>query len=236
MLQEKHKMDRFRKKTRLLEKMYRFYDGLTRSFSPWKCKSGCSCCCTPLAILTSLEAAYLWERKRDILIKRIDAFGELIVPPLAYTTNEQAALSLAEIDFVQDAQEKTMRRCPLLDNDRCSCYDARPLMCRMMLSSVDCASTGCAEFPSELLSLHTALLQIVEDLDKEGCSGYLVHLAPHFQDPLFASAYAAGKTVLEDNRLRPNRRNPGLLVPPEHQVQVRRWMEDLTVSKVIEKI
>jgi Fe-S-cluster containining protein len=223
-------MDTFRQKIHLLEKIYRFYDGLTRSLSPWKCKSGCSDCCTPLAILTSLEAAYLWERNGDILAKRIDAFGELILPALAYTTNEQADLSLAETDFVQEAQEKTMRRCPLLDNDRCSCYEVRPLMCRMMLSSVDCASTGCAEFSSELLSLNTALLQIVEDLDKEGWSGYLVHLAPHFQDPLFASAYAAGKPVLEDNRLPRNRRNPGLLVPPEHQIQVRRWMEDLTVT------
>jgi Fe-S-cluster containining protein len=221
-------MDEFRQKIHFLEKIYRFYDGLTRSLSPWKCISGCSHCCTPLAILTSIEAAYLWERKRDILAKRIDAFGELIVPPLAYTTNEQAASSLAETDFVQESQEKTMRRCPLLDNDRCSCYEARPFMCRMVLSSADCASTGYAEIPSELLSLNIALFQIVEDMDQDGWSGYLIHLLPHFQDPLFASAYAAGKPALKDHSLRRNRRNPGLLVPPEHQAQVKRWIEDLT--------
>jgi hypothetical protein len=96
-----------------------------------------------------------------------------------------------------------------------------------MLSSTRCDGTGRAEMPSRLLSLTTVCLQLVEDLDQNGWSGYLVHLLPHFENPAFAEAYGAGAGPIEDVRLRRNRPNPGLLVPPEDRHQIQCWLQDL---------
>ena len=214
----------FNQKILFLEKMYRFYDKISRSFGQWKCGPGCSDCCTSLAVLTTLEAAFLWERFGEIVKEHFRSTREL-APPLNFTTNEQAELCINSVDFPEHNPPEVLHQCPLLGEGRCTVYEARPLMCRLMLSSVDCRKTGCAEIPSELLSLNTALLQIVEDLDSGGWSGYLVHLLPHFDDNTFLEKYAAGTAQLEDAAVRPNRANPGLLVPPEHQKPVGEWLD-----------
>lgn len=118
-------------------------------------------------------------------------------------------------------------QCPLLEEGRCSCYGARPLMCRLMLSSVDCGLTGYAQVPPEVLSLHTACLQIIEDLDSSGWSGYLVHLLPYFLDDTFLTLYQTESAEVTDSRLRHNTPNPGLLVLPEHSRQVEKWLRQI---------
>lgn len=221
-----HSLD---KKFRLLETIYRFCDEIARPFRPWACEPGCSACCTSMVILTTLEAAHLWEKFPTLLKERAGlSVEELSLPPLRITTNEHASLCLARKDFEEDAAPVANQRpCALLESRRCLCYEARPLMCRMMFSSVRCDETGEAEIPPRLLSLNTVCLQLVEDLDAAGWSGYLGCVLPHFCDADFIEAYKAGSAKADDIRLRRNHPNPGLIVPPEDQKQVRHWLKDL---------
>jgi len=127
----------FDEKLRALETLYAWHDEVADSFGPWACARGCSTCCTSLVTLTTLEAAYLWDRYsepvRERLSKRKWKFS---LPPLGMTVNERAALCGAREDFEDDAPPEDISVCPLLDDGRCMCYEARPLMCRMMLSSI----------------------------------------------------------------------------------------------------
>jgi Fe-S-cluster containining protein len=211
---------------RRLESIYRLCDAVILSSKSWKCKAGCAHCCTSLASLTSLEAAYLYERYQHIVKDRLDSCGDL-APPLSLTTNERATLCLSRVDFEEESASVEGHPCPLLQDDRCSCYDARPLMCRLMLSSVDCGVRGYAQIPPELLSLDTACLQIMEDLDSTGWSGYLVHLLPYFLEDEFLDQYRAEMAVITDKRLRHNVPNPGLLIPPEHNSQIEKWLRQI---------
>ena len=211
-----------------LESIYRFCDEVILSAKLWKCKAGCAHCCTSLASLTSLEAAYLSERYQQVLKERLN-FSAHLAPPLPLTTNERAALCLSHAEFEEEPAPAASHLCPLLHENRCSCYDARPLMCRLMLSSVDCGSTGYAQVPPEVLSLHTACLQLLEDLDLTGWSGYLVHLLPRFLDDEFLIRYRAETAVITDKRLRHNIPNPGLLIPPEHRRQVEQWLTQISL-------
>lgn len=208
--------------------MYGFYDTVVRSLAGWRCRPGCSHCCTSLVILTSLEAAYLSERIPESVKERLVSCAQY-APALTMTTNEQASLCFSKTDFSEECAQEDVHPCPLLEDGRCACYDVRPLMCRMMFSTVACARTGYAEIPSPLLSLNTACLQLVEDLDSDGWFGYLVHLVPHLESPQFLERYRTGRAPIEDTRLRRNLRNPGLLVPPEHQEQVKEWLDALNV-------
>ncbi|RJP21295.1 MAG: hypothetical protein C4520_09785 [Candidatus Abyssobacteria bacterium SURF_5] len=215
-------MNDFELKKAFLKKIYHGYEQIVSTLGDWKCKPGCSDCCTSLAVVTTLEAAYLWERMPESL----RANGSFMdnAPPLAFTTNEQASLCLSRTDFEEEELKESVARCPLLVDDRCSCYDARPFMCRLMLSSIDCRVSGHAEIPSALLSFNTAVLQILEDLDRDGWSGYLVHQLGHFQQDDLLERYISGEASLDDSRVRRNHANPGLLIPPEHQEQVADWL------------
>jgi hypothetical protein len=97
----------------------------------------------------------------------------------------------------------------------------------MIFSSVRCDETGEAQISPRLLSLNTVCLQLVEDLDAAGWSGYLGCVLPHFCDADFVEAYRAGSAKTDDIRLRRNHPNPGLIVPQEDHEQVQKWLEEL---------
>ena len=216
------------KRLRMLETFYRWYDDIAWSLHPWACEPGCSACCTSSVLLTTLEAAYMWARN-PVELKECSAgwSRDDALPPLKMTTNEQALSCISMVDFEEDPVARTGLSCPLLVNDRCLCYGSRPLMCRMMLSSVRCEESGQAEMPSRLLSLNIACMQLVEDLDDTGWSGYLTHVVPHLSGADSYRDCIAGAERLTDSRLRRNHRNPGFLLPPEDRDQVHSWLQGL---------
>lgn len=216
--------DRFRK----LEAVYAWHDDIAASMGPWACEAGCPDCCTDLVTMTTLEAAYLWRKCADSIRERLGAWPDEGLPPDAgMTANERAELCMSGTDFEEDAPPSVSSACPLLEDGRCLCYEGRPLMCRMMLSSESCGDAGYAEIPTRLLSLTTVCQQMVEHIDRRGQSGYLIHMLPRFEN--FASAEAYDKNIgrVGDERLRPNRPNPGFLIPPEDRPQIRLWLREL---------
>jgi Fe-S-cluster containining protein len=150
-----------------------------------------------------------------------------MLPRMGRTANERARLCISGERFEEDVPPSITSACPLLKDGRCSCYEARPLMCRMMLSTKECGETGHAEMPSRLLSLTTVCQQLVEDIDRQGWSGYLMHMLPLFENPAFAADYSTEREQVDTGGLRRNRPNPEFLVPPEDRPQIRLWLQDL---------
>lgn len=219
------------KRFRLLEKIYQWFDEIAWSYESWSCEPDCDTCCTSSVILTTLEAAYLWEKGLNFLQGKTTLdFPGVSLPPINMTTNERAELCLAQKDFEEDAPPLAPAACPLLTDHQCPCYEIRPLMCRLMFSTVRCKEDGAAEMPNQLLSLTTACLQIIEDLDHGGWSGYLAHVLPLFGDVEFADSYRRGVLKTNDKNLRHNRSNPGFLIPPEDRGQVQVWLKKLDES------
>lgn len=152
---------------------------------------------------------------------------QCVLPPMGLTANERARLCASGESFEEDSPPSVLSACPLLKDRRCSYYEARPLMCRMMLSSTKCSETGYAEMPPTLLSFTTVCQQLVEDIDRQGWSGYLIHMLPLFEDPDLAANYPAGHDRVDTRLLRRNRPNPEFLVPPEDRPQIRLWLKEL---------
>lgn len=213
---------------KILETVYEWYDEVAWSFRDWACRPECSACCTSSVILTSVEAAYVWARNSVLLKDRLRMWVTVDAQPaLQMTANEQALLCISRQDFEDDTAPSTGMVCPLLEERVCACYESRPLMCRMMFSSSPCEETGHAEMPSVLLSLNIACMQLIEHIDKDGLSGYLVHMLPYIGDRNLAGVYEERAAGTADPRMRPNRANPGFLIPPEDRAQIGTWLQEL---------
>ncbi|RJP70301.1 MAG: hypothetical protein C4532_09395 [Candidatus Abyssobacteria bacterium SURF_17] len=219
----------FEKKLRILCAIYRWSDDIALALQKWACRSECPTCCTASVAITTLEAAYLWEENSALLRERMKRWPQRhSLPPFAMTTNEHASLCIDRKECEEFAGPVTDAPCPLLEDKRCLCYEARPLMCRMLFSLYPCAETGQAEISSRLLSLNTVSIQMVEHLDQRGWSGYLVDLLPYFNKDAFLDEYYAGVCRMQDPRIRRNQPSPGLLVPPEHHEEIGQWLKELT--------
>lgn len=216
-------------KLRILRAIYGWSDDIAWSLQKWVCRSGCPTCCTASVALTTLEAAYLWEEHSELLRRCMIQWSDnYSLPPFTMTTNEHASLCIEQLECEEFAEPVVRAPCPLLKDGRCLCYDARPLMCRMMFSLDPCSEASKAAISQHLLTLSTVSMQMVEHLDQTGWSGYLIDLLPYFDKPAFLTEYRAGVRRTQHPRMRPNKPSPGLLVPPEHRVEMGQWFKKLT--------
>ncbi len=67
--------------------------------------------------------------------------------------------------------------CPFLTSQNlCKIYERRPLMCRIMASTIECKGSAQAELPYFLFQISTLSLQLVENIDLGGLYGNLFDL------------------------------------------------------------
>jgi len=107
------------------ELLYSFLERTASDGVPAACKKGCSWCCYQLVFAVTHEFLYLQdfvmrhftEKKRKDLLERA---GKKVLLTLNLTVEEQSKVRAA---------------CPFLDNGTCMVYEARPMACRIYLSS-----------------------------------------------------------------------------------------------------
>lgn len=112
---------------RLSDAMGRFEDELHQIDPPKgriACRAGCSACCHMRIVVTPFELAFLAEFIRD---------------QFSSTQLEDLRLRLAETDELtrgmsDEERGRAQIYCPLLVDDKCSAYPARPFECRGYLS------------------------------------------------------------------------------------------------------
>lgn len=163
-------------KLKLLDRIYRLYDGIVGAYE-LACRKSCAHCCTCNVTLTTLEGYRIldclsFERRSRLLEGVRKAASQNRFRP-ALTTNAIARLCADGKEIPAEEIDPHGGPCPLLADNLCPVYDVRPFACRCLVSRKNCAESGCADVDDFLLSVNTVFLQVIEHLDAEGCCGNL---------------------------------------------------------------
>jgi Fe-S-cluster containining protein len=119
--------------TEAIGQLYQEVDDLLESFlqrsaeegTPCDCKLGCSWCCHQEVFAISHEFLYLNDYveqhlARESRMRILEKAREKVMLTMNKSVEEQLKIRAA---------------CPFLDSDKCMAYDARPMACRIYLSS-----------------------------------------------------------------------------------------------------
>jgi hypothetical protein len=203
-----------------LEKIYALYDQFFCTLRT-ACGKGCATCCTANVTMTTLEGHFMldhWQATRQappMEILRKSAQNPRFQPTL--TINQLAALCLVDKEVPDESADPGAGPCPLLHNDHCTLYAARPFGCRAMVSLTDCAHSGEADMPDFVLAANNLISQFIEALDHAGRFGNLADILLLLSAP---------ETVPQQEHppletVAANRSIPVLMIPPEHRQRMQ---------------
>jgi len=211
-----------------LAALYTLYDEFMADYS-LACFQGCSLCCTPNVIITSLEGRYLLAdpafSQNPELFELIHVAGDRPLYHPSTTINQTAAACLAGQEPPEDTGVHQKGSCILLDEDGlCRVYAHRPFACRAMVSKTKCQAGEPAEMPDFLVTVNYAVHQIIEHLDNSGMTGAL----PEVVDCLSENQHAEEKDLLQNQSL------PGFLIPPDDQEELSVFLKRLAQYPVVD--
>ena len=203
-----------------LTHLYRVLENTVKGH-PLSCHRGCTACCTLNVTMTTLEAyqiiIYLSQTEEIDLLDRLSVFSDQLryIPNL---TINALARHCADSDEIPEEQHILGEGvCPLLIDDTCAVYAARPLACRAMVSNRDCRLTGYATMDPFILSVNNVLMQFAEHIDRDGLTGNLTDVLLYLSIKENRHAYQRSAAIKGVNGLLANHALTVLMVPPEHR-------------------
>ena len=214
-----------------LKQMYALYDKAVEHIDV-VCRKKCSSCCTCNVTLTSLEADLLIaglapQEKKDLKTRIKRHFPpKRFIPKM--TTNMFARMCMENKDIPEEENDPSWGQCPMLVDDMCGIYDARPFGCRALLSQVHCAESGYARVPPIVLTINNLFLQYIEHLDQNGFSANLSDMLTLFLSDNSLDDFSDPSLIANDNRFLFNEKIAVLMIPPEHREKVGPLMEKFT--------
>ncbi len=216
-------------KLNALENIYRIYDEFADSLE-LACKKHCAHCCTTSVTLTTIEGYHIIqqlnsERDTDWLGKIVQAAEQPHFQP-KITTNRLAQLCAQGMDAPQE-ELPTSNTCPFLSADLCPLYTVRPFGCRCLISRHDCGRHGYADIDDFALSVNTVMLQTIEHLDADGCSGNLLDVLKVMSGEDNRQAFQQGKLNCASSQLIVNQPLKVLMIPPEHRSRMAPILQSL---------
>ena len=201
-----------------LEKIYTVYSDSIADIDV-ACAEKCAHCCTMNVTLTTLEAYRLWQdldvteknklASHLIQLKDTDRFRP------AFTTNQLAEMCAAGQEPPTEKKAADQSRCLLLVEELCGQYDVRPFHCRCMVSQQTCNEAGSAKMDDFILAVNSVFLQVIEHMDRPGCTGNLLDLLPLMQSDDFRESYEDEKCGCGEKQLVENQPLKFLMIPPE---------------------
>jgi hypothetical protein len=216
-------------KMAVLEKIYRIYDEFAASLE-LACKKGCAHCCTTSVTLTTIEGYSIIEQLNSEKVSEwMDKIQQASEQPHfqpAITTNQLAHMCAAGIDPPAEEQPAN-RRCPFLSQDLCPLYTVRPFGCRCLISRHDCGQQGYADIDDFALSVNTVMLQTIEHLDADGCTGNMLDVLKVISEEENRQAYQEGKLKCASSGLLANQPLKVLMIPPEHRTRMEPILQSL---------
>ena len=122
---------------RAIRSLYEAVDGLLKAFlqrsvvegKPAECKKGCSWCCHQAVLAVTHEFLYLNDKVQQ-------NFSENRKAVLIESAREK---SLQTLHKPLEEQLRVRAPCPFLEKGSCAIYEARPMACRIYLSSSSAA-------------------------------------------------------------------------------------------------
>ncbi len=219
-------------KKMLLASIYETYE-MVLDDTLFACRQGCAACCTQSVTLTALEGdnilEYLAEHgagREDDLAGRLAA----ATPSCPACTTNQFARSFLDGKVPETgAEEWSLAPCIFLAGDCCTIYPARPFACRCFASTAPCELTGSAALPTAVISLNTAVMQIIEHLDQGGCWGNMIEVLKSL--PGLKQAGGGSGPGHKKSKLYISQENPGFLIPPEDETTVEKYLNTLYIKE-----
>lgn len=211
-------------KKSMLQALYNRHAEWATRFS-FACARGCAACCTRSVTMTTLEGeaiiAYLDKSPPGEAGRQgLDAIGRLAPPAAAptMTTNQFAALCLANREPAGEEPGWDFTPCPFLVRDCCSIYPVRPFGCRSLGSTTPCAQQGAATMPTLFFAVNTVFLQLIEHLDRHtGRWGNMLTVLQHL----------TGSGTSRPPGLLPLHPLPGFLLQEDEREPVSRLLAEL---------
>ncbi len=216
-------------KLAVLDQIYHIYDRFM-TVQELACKKGCAHCCTTSVTLTTIEGyiiikQLISEKDTDWTNNIRQATDQAHFRP-QITTNQLAHMCAQGIEPPEEKQpERTA--CPFLSHDQCPLYRVRPFGCRCLVSRHDCGQHGYADIDDFVLSVNTVLLQTIEHLDADGCSGNLLDVLKVMVRQENRQAYKEGKLDCTSTGLIQNQPLKILMIPPEHRTRMEPILQSL---------
>jgi len=206
----------------LLEKIYNIFDSFISDIDS-ACTEKCNDCCSQDVIITTLEAYqisnFLIENKKEHFFDIIEEQINKAHYQPQITINELAKLCKNNEEIKDDIRQSSNEKCPLLDNEKCTIYPIRPLSCRSLISTIKCDENGFATIDPFVISVSNMFQQIIENLDKKGCTGNLIDVVH-----IMKSSENRLKYENDDLYMQPllkNHFSDSLLVPSEHIEKIK---------------
>jgi hypothetical protein len=222
-------------KLKILDQIYSIYDRFADSLD-LACKKHCDHCCTSGVILTTLEGYKIIDcltSETDTgFIQKIRSAPEIDRFRPQITTNRLARLCADGIEPPAEIGSENWQVCPVLQDHQCPIYELRPFGCRCLVSRRLCGEKGYAEMDDFVLSVNTVILQTIEHVDAEGCSGNLVDVLQTMSIEQYREAYRNGKLHCTGNGLIANQPLQVLMVPPEHRARIEPILQELRQVRV----
>lgn len=212
-----------------LKKVYALYDEAIEHEAA-VCRQKCSSCCTCNVTMTSLETGLLMAapQAKD----KLKSLMEQHFPQKRYipkmTTNMFARMCIQDLDMPEEENDPSWGRCPLLVDDMCSVYQARPFGCRALMSRINCGQNGYAQVPPIVLTLNNLFMQTIEHVDENGFFGNLSDMLALFLSDTAFEKLSDFSRITDDNRFCLNEKITALMVPPEHRETVRPVLDKLS--------
>jgi hypothetical protein len=210
----------FERKQQQLDQLYDIYASLTESLD-LACRKYCCRCCTRNVTLTSLEAASILDRldpiDSDRLVEKIRSAAALARFQPRITTNEMAERCMRGEPLPEEPCDPRWGPCPLLEEQSCPLYALRPFACRCLISQSICEQTGYADIDEFSLTVNSVFLQVIEHLDRDGCTGNFSDVILYLSESENMSAYRQGRLECAAGGLIGNQPVKVLMIPPDHR-------------------
>jgi len=221
-------------KLKFLKAFYKFYDQYAQKF-PFVCTPGCATCCTHNVLITTLEGVYILSYlKKTGQLKLLEKFSSTNYLRPRVTPNQLAHYCIHKIEPPED-ESFIISPCPFLTNGKCPIYEVRPFNCRSLFSEKKCHLGGEAIIHPLLLTVNIIFTQLLEQLDTSGLYGNMLDVLSFLANEENLAVYMEGKTPNYTSGLLPNKPLPGFLYPPEHQLEVKKILEEISQIEIERK-
>jgi len=222
-------------KLNILHQMNQIYDVFISSYD-LACDRLCAHCCTRNVTMTTLEgyriAKYLESSKKTDLLKRVKGDAKKLKYTPRITTNQLAQMGYEGKDIPDEDLDEAGENCPILENDECPVYEARPFGCRCLVSKHNCKEKGYAEIDPFVVTVNNVFYQFIEHIDEGGFFGNFTDVLLFLEAKAYLSDNEGDNIEPPESELLKNHQLSVLLIPPEHREQIKPILESLQNIKV----
>lgn len=222
-------------KLNILPQMNKIYDEFIGKYD-LACDRLCVSCCTRNVSMTTIEGQrivnYLKSSDKTKLLEKVKSNSEKVRYKPSITTNQMAQMGYEGKEIPEEDMPEAVETCPILENDECPIYEARPFGCRCMVSKHICKDKGYAETDSFVVTVNNVFFQFLEHIDRNGYFGNFSDVLMFLRTKVDLPDEAIDNIGYQKFDLLKNQPLVVLLIPPEHKEQIEPILELLRNIRV----